>query len=261
MLRLDDRVALVTGAAGHLGLSCCEALAEQGARIVVCDRELPACEARASDLARRFGVATRPLAIDLRDGEAATVAIEFALQEFGSLDVLVNNAAYTGASGVPGYAVPFDEQKVEAWDAALHVNLTAPFLLAQRARAALSAHSRGSIINVGSIYGVVGPQMALYEGTSMGNPAAYGASKGGLVQLTRYLATVMAPSVRVNCISPGGIERGQPEPFRRAYRERTPLGRMATEEDIKSAFAYFASDASAYVTGTNLCIDGGWSAW
>ncbi len=112
-----------------------------------------------------------------------------------------------------------------------------------------------------SIYGMVGPDFSLYAGTSMGNPAAYAASKGGLLQLTRYLATALAPRVRVNAITPGGIVRGQPPAFIERYVAKTPLGRMATEEDFKGAIAYLASDLSRYVTGQNLVVDGGWTAW
>jgi NAD(P)-dependent dehydrogenase (short-subunit alcohol dehydrogenase family) len=119
----------------------------------------------------------------------------------------------------------------------------------------------GSIVLISSIYGLVGPDMSLYEGTSMANPAGYGASKGGLLQLMRYLATVLAPDVRVNAISPGGVWRQQPGQFHDRYRSRTPLGRMATEEDLKGAAAYLASDLSSYVTGHNLVVDGGWTTW
>src|SRR5437870_1912890 len=114
---------------------------------------------------------------------------------------------------------------------------------------------------IGSIYGVVGPDLALYEGTPLGNPAAYAASKGGLLQFTRWLATSLAPRVRVNMLSPGGVERGQAEQFRTRYVAKTPLARMATEEDFKGAVAYLASDLSAYVTGQNLIVDGGWTTW
>ena len=116
-------------------------------------------------------------------------------------------------------------------------------------------------MNVASIYGLVGPDWRLYEGTEIGNPAAYSASKGGLLQLTRWLATTLAPDVRVNSITPGGVFRDTPEPFLSRYLSRTPLGRMATEEDFKGAIAYLASDLSAYVTGQNLVVDGGWTAW
>ena len=116
-------------------------------------------------------------------------------------------------------------------------------------------------MNIGSIYGVVGPDMSLYDGTKMGNPAAYAVSKGGLIQLTRWLSAVLAPNIRVNCISPGGVFRNQPESFVSKYLERTPLKRMGTEEDFKGAILYFASGLSSWVTGENLLVDGGWTAW
>ena len=143
----------------------------------------------------------------------------------------------------------------------MRVNLTSSFVLVQEAREALSASGRGSVILFASTYGLVGPDHRLYEGTTMANPAGGAASKGGLLQLTRYFATTLAPGIRVNAISPGGVWRQQPESFHRRYVSRTPLGRMATEEDLKGATAYLASDLSAYVTGHNLVVDGGWTAW
>ena len=122
-------------------------------------------------------------------------------------------------------------------------------------------NKNGSIINVASIYGVLGPNYSLYEGTDMGNPAAYAVSKGGLIQLTRWLSTTLAPDIRVNTISPGGVFRNQADEFVHRYESRTPLGRMAREEDFIGVTAYLASDLSAYVTGQNLIVDGGWTAW
>lgn len=261
LLRLDGRVAVVTGGAGHLGLAIAEALAENGARLVVVDRDAGACEARAGALRASKGAEVLALPIDLADPQAAATVVRRTMDHAGRLDILVNNAAFTGDSRLAGWAVPFAEQTLEAWDAAMRINLTAPFLLAREAREALTASGHGSIINVASIYGVLGPDFSLYAGTAMANPAAYGASKGGLVQLTRHLATVLGPAVRVNAVSPGGIERGQAPAFQERYRARTPLGRMGVEEDIKGAVAFLASDAAAYVTGQNLMVDGGWSAW
>jgi NAD(P)-dependent dehydrogenase (short-subunit alcohol dehydrogenase family) len=183
------------------------------------------------------------------------------LERFARLDVLVNCAAFAGTSALPGWVTPFLEQSAATWRRALEVNLTAPFLLTQLCVPALRASGHGSVINVASLYGLAGPDLRLYEGTPMGNPAAYGTSKGGLIQLTRWLATVLAPEVRVNAISPGGVERGQPEAFRERYVARTPLARMGTEEDFKGAAAFLASDASAYLTGQNLILDGGFTAW
>ena len=144
----------------------------------------------------------------------------------------------------------------------MEVNLAAPFVLTQACAEALATSGHGSVINVGSIYGVAGPNLSLYEDTKMGNPpAAYAASKGGLLQLTRWLAAVLAPRVRVNAITPGGVWRNQPQAFVERYTALTPMGRMATEEDFKGATAYLASDLSAYVTGHNLVVDGGWVIW
>jgi NAD(P)-dependent dehydrogenase (short-subunit alcohol dehydrogenase family) len=157
--------------------------------------------------------------------------------------------------------VPFEQQSIDTWRRALVVNLTAAFHLCQGLAPLLRASGRGSIINIGSIYGEFGPDWELYEGTTMSNPAAYGASKGGLLQLTRWLATTMSPAVRVNAISPGGIARGQAQEFVKRYEKRTPLRRMATEDDFRGAVAFLATDMSAYVTGQNLSIDGGWGVW
>jgi len=180
---------------------------------------------------------------------------------FGRLDILVNNAAFTGTSNLPGWSVPFSQQGVEAWTAALDINLLVPFLLTQKTAPILAKGGVGSVVNIASIYGVAAPDFRLYEGTSMGNPAAYNASKGGLIQLTRYLATALAPEIRVNCISPGGISRGQPNPFVQKYTEKVPLGRMAEEEDFKGIAQLLVSDLGSYITGQNIVVDGGITVW
>ena len=259
LMDLQNRVALITGGAGHIGRVIAEGLAELGASIVVLDLDQTA--AVADEIAQKYNVKTLPLAVDLNDVSAVQSAPQKVLQEFGRLDIMVHSAAYGGDTKFPGWAVPFAEQTTEAWDRALRVNLTSAFALAQAARQPLTDSGHGSIVLISSIYGLVGPDMSLYEGTSMANPAGYGASKGGLLQLMRYLATVLAPHVRVNAISPGGVWRQQPEQFLDRYSRRTPLARMATEEDLKGAAAYLASDLSSYVTGHNLVVDGGWTTW
>lgn len=242
---LSGRRALVAGGAGHLGRACVEGLAELGAATLVVDRD--------------GGAGAIPA--DLADERETRRAVRESAERLGGLDVLVHCAALVGSDDLPGWSVPFAEQTVEAWEAALRVNLTSAFVLVHEAREELARSGRGSVVLFGSIYGLVGPDACLYEGTGMANPTAYGASKGGLLQLVRYLATTLAPHVRVNAISPGGVERGQPELFQERYRARAPLRRMATEEDVKGALAFLASDLSAYVTGHNLVVDGGWTAW
>jgi NAD(P)-dependent dehydrogenase (short-subunit alcohol dehydrogenase family) len=261
LMDMKGRVALITGGTGHLGSTMAGALAELGANIAVLDLSPERCGAVAEELHRQHGVAAMPVAVDLSDMERVRLVPDTIKEHLGRLDILVHCAAYTGDTSVPGWAVPFDEQSVEAWDKALRVNTTSAFVLVQSAAQALRESGQGSVIFISSIYGLTGPDMRLYEGTGMNNAAGYAASKGGLLQLMRYLSTLLAPGVRVNAISPGGVWRNQPEAFQERYRARTPLARMATEEDFKGAIAYLASDLSAYVTGHNLVVDGGWTAW
>ncbi|MBW1740292.1 MAG: SDR family oxidoreductase [Deltaproteobacteria bacterium] len=261
LMDLKGRTALVTGGAGCIGRMFCETLAELGADIVVLDLDPGACEDTARGIQHSYGVQALPLTINLADEDALRSVPDRISSEPGRLDILINCAAYVGMSRLDGWACPFQEQKSAAWREAIEVNLTAAFILTQACADLLRASGHGSVVNISSIYGMVGPDMRLYDGLSMGNPAAYAASKGGLLQLTRWLAAVLAPEVRVNTISPGGLWRNQPETFRERYNQRTPLRRMATEEDLKGAIAYLASDLSGYVTGHNLVVDGGWTVW
>ena len=261
LMSLKGRVALITGGAGHIGSAMAEALAEIGANIVILDISLESCLPVCERISKEYAVEALPIAVDLAQEEHIRMVPDEVVNKFGQLDILVNCAAFVGTSNLSGWTVPFEGQHSDTWEKALNVNLTAPFILTQACTSALNESGNGSVVNIVSVYGLVGPDMRLYEDTDMGNPAAYGASKGGLLQLTRWLATVLAPDVRVNAITPGGVSRGQPELFQRRYVERTPLKRMATEEDFKGAVAYLASDLSSYVTGQNIIIDGGWTAW
>lgn len=258
LMDLTGRVALVTGADGHIGRALCEGLLEQGAKVLFLDREE---SLEGIELRKKAPAQTAFFKVDLEQ-EATYAGIEVEIErDLGRLDILVHCAAFVGTSQLTGWNAPFMEQSGQTWRRAVEVNMTAPFLLTQRMAPLLKQSGHGSVIFISSIYGVCGPDLGLYDGTDMNNPAAYAASKGGLLQLMRWASTVLAPSVRVNAITPGGVSRGQPTVFRDRYERRTPLGRMAVEEDFKGAVAYLASDLSAYVTGQNLMVDGGWSAW
>jgi NAD(P)-dependent dehydrogenase (short-subunit alcohol dehydrogenase family) len=257
---LSGRNALLAGGAGHIGLAVAETLVELGADVTILDQDETACQCRAATLGRLRQDSAFPIKCDLRDERAQREAVQWATEKMGGLDILVHCAAYVGTSKLAGWAVPFEDQTVEAWDEAMRVNLTSAFVLVQAAREALAASEHSSVILFASIYGVVGPDFDLYEGTELANPAGYAASKGGLLQLMRYLSKALAPAIRVNAITPGGVWRNQPESFHQRYISRTPLERMAAEEDMKGAVAYLASDLSAYVTGHNLVVDGGWTA-
>lgn len=257
---LANRVAIITGGAGHLGRAFAETLAEMGCDLVLVDSN-PDTARVAEEIASQFRIRCRAEILDLRDLDAVRALPASVAERLGRLDILINNAGFTGGTSLKDWCVPFAEQSAEAWRAASDVNLLVPFLLSQASTPHLKAGGKGAIVNIASIYGVSAPDMRIYEGTSMGNPAAYNTSKAGLIQLTKYCATLLAPEIRVNCITPGGIFRNQPASFVEKYCAKTPLGRMAKEEDFKGAIAYLCSDMSTYVTGHNLIIDGGWTTW
>ena len=261
LMDLCGRRALITGAAGGLGRVMADTLAELGADLVLVDR--PGCDLGplVEDLQTKWSAATLALACDLEIEDQRKALIETVKADSRGLNILVNNAAFVGDSNLQGWVAPFEEQTLDTWRRAMEVNLTAAFHLSQAFTPELRVARGGNIINVGSIYGEYGPDWRLYEGTTMGNPAAYAASKGGLLQLTRWLATTLAPDVRVNAISPGGVFRDQPEAFVRRYEDKTPLRRMATEDDFRGAIACLASDMARYATGQVIGVDGGWSVW
>lgn len=259
LMDLSGRVALVTGGAGHIGFQAACALAELGADVALADIAGPA--GHADEIRKLFGTRSEAITINLADEPLVKALPGQVVHALGGLDIVVHSAAFVGATRMKGWAAPFEQQSPDTWRQALEVNLTSLFVLAQAAAPALKKGGRGSVITLSSIYGMEGPDLRLYEGTEMGNPAAYAASKGGLIQLTRWLSTVLAPKIRVNTISPGGIFRGQPDVFVERYESRTPAGRMGREEDLKGAVAFLASDMGAYVTGQNIVVDGGWTAW
>lgn len=261
MLSMQGRVAVITGGCGHIGRAIAEGLAEQGCNLLLIDRAEDALKESSKAIGERWSVQVEGLAVDLENADARVSVVPFMRERFGRADVLVNNAGFVGDSKMTGWVVPFEEQSIETWRRAVEVNVTAGFHLSQLLAPMLREHRCGSIVNVASIYGLLGPDMSLYDGTEMGNPAAYAVSKGGLIQLTRWMSTVLAPDIRVNCVSPGGVARNQPQVFVDKYVNRTPLKCMGQEDDFKGAVLYFSSDMSAWVTGQNLVVDGGWSAW
>ena len=258
---LQGRRAIVTGAAGFLGRVFSDTLAELGADLILVDRNAVDLKEISTDLQMRWGVSVEYYKCDLEDEEQRFDLIASLKSSQRELNILVNNAAFVGSSDLNGWNVPFENQTLETWRRAIEVNLTAVFDLSRGLVPLLKVSAGANIVNIASIYGVHGPDWRLYRETSMSNPAAYGVSKGGIVQLTRWLATTIAPEVRVNAISPGGILRDQPQEFIDRYAEKTPLQRMAIEDDFRGALAYLATDLSKYVTGQILTVDGGWGVW
>lgn len=259
LANLVGRSALVTGGAGHIGRVVAETLAELGAQVTISDLASSQGDAVAATLSESTRGTVSFIPADLSNRSDTENLVTSTNQNLGGLDILVHAAAMVGTSGLPGWSVEFAEQSVETWDMALRVNLTSAFVLAQAAAPYLRLSGSGSIVLISSIYGFLGPDPSLYEGTPMASPAAYSASKGGLEQLARWLASTLAPDVRVNSICPGGVERGQLQEFKDRYCAKTPLGRMASEEDFRGVIGFLCSDLSAYMTGQSLVLDGGLS--
>ena len=255
---MAGRRVLITGGTGHLGRVIAETVAEQGAEVVLIDRPGSCFSEVKKKVTKTWGVDCHAIPCDLEDEEARDGLIQALLNDGKSLNCLVNNAAFLGTSDLEGWCTPLEEQSLCAWRRAIELNLTAPFHLSQGLSPLLRRSRGANILNITSIYADHGPDWSLYDGTSMGNPAAYGASKAGLTQLTRWLAATLSPNVRVNAISPGGILRKQPENFVERYKAHTLMRRMATEDDFRGIFAYLISDLSKYVTGQVIKVDGGW---
>lgn len=256
---LEGKNVLITGGYGFLGRALCTEFARQGANLIILDKV--ATDQAFVDVLRSQGVEIEYIQVDFESQDSRTDAITKMHSKYSKLDVLINNAAFVGTTAALGWAVPFAEQSIETWRKAIEVNLTTPFHLVQGLLGLLEKSQDPVVVNLGSIYGSLGPDWEMYAGTSMGNPAAYAASKGGLIQLTRWLATTLGPKVRVNCVSPGGISRNQDDKFVKKYVTRTPLSRMAVEDDVVNAILFLSTSSANYITGQNLEVDGGWSAW
>ena len=252
---LDGKVALVTGGAGLYGRQIVAALAEAGAKTFIAARGLDKLEAVAAD-ERSHGRDVTALSLDLSSDESIEALHRTIIERAGRCDVLVNNAVTRSA--LDGWAHDLDD-----FDRSLRVNASALFKITQLFGQTMRARKSGSVINIGSMMGMVGLEMANYAGTNMmPNPSPiYHYEKGGMISFTRWAASILgADNVRVNCVSPGGYFSNQPAPFVKAYSERTQLGRMANDTDLKGIIVFLASDASAYITGTNIPVDGGYTA-
>lgn len=252
MFSLKGRIALVTGGAGIYGKQIAESLAEAGATTIMASRNQETLGAQAEKFRER-GLNVTAMKLDQSDPNSVRDLLDAIVKQHGRIDVLVNNAV---ARPMKDWSDPL-EKFIES----MAINMTGIFEMTRTFGDHMATQGKGSIINIGSIQGSVGPDYTLYEGLGWGVPPDYFMHKGGMIQLTRYAASKLGPQgVRVNIISPGGYNPSVPEVFYKRYSARTFLGRMGSETDLKGAIVYLASDASAYVTGANLFIDGGYSA-
>lgn len=265
LFSLKNKVAIITGALGLIGKNHCIALAEAGANVIVCDLDKNKCEQFSNSLPEKsIGVSA-----DITDKKSVENLKTEVLNNFNRIDILVNNAAINDMFENPHTASElskFENYPLELWQKSLDVNVTGMFLCSQVIGSYMAENDGGSIINIASTYGMVAPDQSLYKkpdgSQDFFKSAAYPVTKGAVISFTKFLAAYWGnKNVRVNTLTPGGVENNQDEYFIKNYSARTPLERMAAPTDYKGALVFLASDASSYMTGANLVVDGGWTAW
>jgi NAD(P)-dependent dehydrogenase (short-subunit alcohol dehydrogenase family) len=262
---LNNKTAIVTGAIGLIGKEHCKALSEAGANVVVADLDEMECQ----KFSKTLSTESMGISLDVTNPDSIKDLRDIVLEKFGHIGILVNNAAINDMFENPKAASEqskFENYPLELWQKSIDVNLTGVFLCSQILGTVMAEQKSGSIINIGSTYGITAPDQSLYikenGSQSFYKPPAYSATKGAVIMFTKYLASYWGHTgVRVNTLSPGGVENSQDQFFIQKYSAKTPLGRMAQPGDYKGALIFLASDASTYMTGANLIVDGGWTCW
>ena len=258
LLSLKGKTAVVTGGAGYLGTAMCETLAELGANLVLASRDKEKCERKAAELEKQFGtIRAVGIGLDLLKKGSAAEFIEEVHQHFNPIDILVNNA-WSGNKN------SWESISEDDWNYDIDMSLNSVFRLTKATFDDLK-QSRGVILNIASMYGHIGPDYRIYDGKEFANPPSYGAAKAGVLQFTRYLASFLSPhGIRVNALSPGAFPHPptqKHEAFMQKLGSKNPMNRIGQPDELKGAVALLCSDAGSYITGQNLCVDGGWAIW
>jgi NAD(P)-dependent dehydrogenase (short-subunit alcohol dehydrogenase family) len=268
---LSGRVAVITGGAGMLGMQHAAVIAEAGGHVVIADVSEDTDQSAAA-LTETHGVEALGVRVDITRKVEVDAMVGAVMEKFGRVDILINNAALTvkgGSEGSAEYFSPFEQYPLHLWEQALQVNLTGSFLCCQAVGTVMVARRSGVVLNIASDIGNISPDHRIYDGVvspqtgePFNTPIAYATTKAGIINFTRYLATYWADKgIRVNCLSPGGVYAGHDPRFVEQVTSRIPLGRMARTDEYKGAVLFLVSDASSYMTGANLIVDGGRTAW
>ncbi|MFH1073027.1 MAG: SDR family oxidoreductase [Nanoarchaeota archaeon] len=258
---VKGKVIIITGGAGVLGSFYAEVLSEAGANVVIADLQTRRCETLARELKKKYHTDPSGILLDLTKKESVQKLAAAVMKKYKKIDVLINNAATKSKN----FFAPFESFPLEDWNAVMAVNITGMFLMAQAAVPHMQKNKDGGIIiNISSYHGLVGPTTKLYEGAKITTPAVYSVSKAGVVNFTRWLCCMYAEkNIRTNTLTIGGVSEHQlgGNDFEKKYAAFTPMRRMARKEDLRGPILFLCSDASSYMNGQNLVIDGGWTAW
>lgn len=259
LFNLNGKTAVVTGGGGYLGTAICEALAELGANVVLASRDQPRCQKRCAQITQQFSPTGRLVGLELNVLESASIQdfMNRVHSEFPAIDILVNNAW----SGNKNSWESIDDHD---WEYDINMSLSSVFRMTKVAFEDLK-QTRGTILNIASMYGHIGPDYRIYDGKEFANPPSYGAAKAGVIQFTRYLASFLSPhQIRVNALSPGAFPHPatqEHESFMQKLGSKNPMNRIGQPEELKGAVALLCSQAGSYITGQNICVDGGWAIW
>lgn len=256
----SNRVIVITGAAGLLGSEYANGFCQTGANVVLADKNFVKCRKLAFELEKKFGVKPLAIKLDVTNPKSIERMINQIKKKFSKIDVLVNNAIFPEIGR--NKKIKFEDYPLDIWKKGMDVNLTGMFLCSQQIGEIMAKQKSGVIINISSIYGIKGPDQRIYGKTKIIKSVLYATTKGAVINFTRYLAAYWnRTGVRVNTLSLGGVEEDQDPSFKKKYSEKTMIGRMAKKDEYVGALLFLSSDASSYMTGSNLIIDGGWSAW
>tara|TARA_Y100000590_G_scaffold115951_1_gene132328 strand:- start:19097 stop:19894 length:798 start_codon:yes stop_codon:yes gene_type:complete len=257
---LSDKTIILTGAAGFLGSSYVDGLSQAGANVVLCDVNLQGCKKIENNIKKKYDTNPISVKLDVTNTKSIENLIKKVTKKYSRIDVLINNAAYQGDSKIR--TVQFEELDINSWNKAIDVNLTGIFQLCQQVGKVMLKQKSGNVINISSIYGIVGADQRIYGSSGLNSAVFYATTKSAILNLTRYLASYWnRTGIRVNTLSPGGVQNKQNKDFIKKYSEKTMIGRMAKNDEYVGALVFLCSDASSYMTGSNLIIDGGWTAW
>lgn len=267
LFSIKNKIVLVAGGSGQIGFSFCEILSRAGAKVVILDLDIELAQKKSSKHKNtKYYKNFFFYKVDVTIKNDLTKVLDLIIKKFKKIDALVNSFHYKGNSRRldtnTNFFQDFENYPEEAWDKVHDVNLKGAFLLTQCILPHMKKNKKGVIVNISSTYGNVSPNPTIYGNSGINSPIAYATSKAAIINLTRYLAIHLAKyNIRVNCLSPGGVFNNQSEEFVKNYIDKTPIGRMAKPDDYQGAILFLLTDASSYMTGSNIIVDGGWTAW